>query len=202
MVDLGQFSLVLALFLSSYAIIADLAGLWRSDTGFLRSGRNAMVSGFLCLSVAMAILWVLLIECDFSVSYVAAHTSRDLPIEYRISALWAGASGSLLLWLWLQVGMLVAVFFSTRSLKQDFCARARIISNLVTVFFLLVLVLDRNPFELSEIIPADGAGLNPLLQHPAMVLHPPILFVGYAAFAVPFAWASDRRDCPGGMVGL
>jgi cytochrome c-type biogenesis protein CcmF len=189
MIDLGHFSLILALFLSSYAIVADAVGTWRKDKGLLRSGRNAMGAYFVCLSVSMAVLWVLLIQCDFSVKYVAEHTSRDLPLEYRISALWAGASGSLLLWLWLQVGMLIAVFFSTRQPRQSFCAHARMISNLVTVFFLLVLVLDKNPFETIDIVPRDGAGLNPLLQHPAMVLHPPILFVGYAAFAVPFAWA-------------
>ncbi|MDH4203490.1 MAG: cytochrome c biogenesis protein CcsA [Phycisphaerae bacterium] len=189
MADLGQFSLILALFLSSYAILADIAGAWCLDSGLLRSGRNAMVCCLLCLSVAMTILWIQLIRCDFSVRYVAEHTSLDLLLSYRISALWAGAAGSLLLWLWLQTGMLITVFFSTQSAKRSFCAHARVIANLVAVFFLLVLVLDKDPFTLSEVIPRDGAGLNPLLQHPAMVLHPPLLLVGYAAFAVPFAWA-------------
>ena len=189
MAELGQFSLILALFLSGYAILADIAGAWRQDGGLLRSGRNAMLCCFLCLSVAMTVLWIQLIRCDFSIRYVAEHTSLDLPLAYRISALWAGAAGSLLLWLWLQVGMLSTVFSSVQTAKQGFSAYARIISNIVSVFFLMVLVLDKNPFFLSEIIPADGAGLNPLLQHPAMVLHPPLLFVGYAAFAVPFAWA-------------
>lgn len=189
MAELGQFSLILALFLSSYAILADIAGAWRQDNGLLRSGRNAMLGCFLCLSVAMTILWIQLIRCDFSIQYVVEHTSLDLPLAYRISALWAGAAGSLLLWLWLQVGMLSTAFSSMQTLKRVFGAHARIISNLVSVFFLLILVLDKNPFTLSDVIPADGAGLNPLLQHPAMVLHPPLLFVGYAAFAVPFAWA-------------
>jgi cytochrome c-type biogenesis protein CcmF len=189
MMELGQFSLILAFFLSSYGILADMAGAWRQDKGLLQSGRNAMLGCFLCLSVAMTVLWIQLVQCDFSIQYVAEHTSRDLPLVYRISALWAGAAGSLLLWLWLQVGMLSTVFFSTQPVRRVFCAHARIISNLVAVFFLLVLVLDKNPFKLSEVVPQDGAGLNPLLQHPAMVLHPPLLFIGYAAFAIPFAWA-------------
>lgn len=189
MAQLGNFSLILALFLSSYAILADMAGAWRQDLGLFRSGRNAMLGCFLCLSVSMAVLWIQLIQHDFSIRYVAEHTSLDLPLSYRISALWAGAAGSLMLWLWLQMGMLCTAFVSTRLDKRSFCAHARIISNLVAVFFLLVLVLDKNPFTLSDVIPRDGSGLNPLLQHPAMVLHPPLLFIGYAAFAVPFAWA-------------
>lgn len=192
MAQLGQFSLILALFLSSYAILADIAGAWRQDHGLLRSGRNALLCCFLCLSVAMAVLWIQLVRCDFSIRYVADHTSLNLPAAYRVSALWAGAAGSLLLWVWLQTGMLSTVFFSTGPTKRVFCAHARAIANLVTVFFLLVLVLDKNPFTLSETIPSDGSGLNPLLQHPAMILHPPLLFVGYAAFAVPFAWAFAR----------
>lgn len=189
MSDLGQFSLILALFLSSYAILADIAGSWREDNRLLKSGRNALLCCFLCLSVAMTALWIPLVRCDFSIQYVAEHVSRDLPLAYRISALWAGAAGSLLLWLWLQTGMLCTAYLSTKSVSRVFCAYARVVSNLVAVFFLLVLVLDKNPFALSEVIPQDGAGLNPLLQHPAMVLHPPLLFIGYAAFAVPFAWA-------------
>lgn len=189
MVELGQFSLLLALFLSAYAIPADLVGSWRNDSGLIKSGRNATLAVLLCLSVAMAVLWVLLLSCDFRVKYVADHISIALPMAYKISALWAGAAGSLLLWLWLQLGFLGFVFCKGQPGKTSFAAHARAIANLVSVFFLIILVKDKNPFVMSMMTPQDGAGLNPLLQHPAMVLHPPILFVGYAAFAVPFAWA-------------
>jgi cytochrome c-type biogenesis protein CcmF len=137
----------------------------------------------------MVALWLLLVGGEFGVSYVAEHTSKALPIVYRISALWAGAGGSLLLWLWLQVGFAVLLFCRLDATKRIFAATARVAVNVVSVFFLLVLVLDKNPFALSVIAPADGLGLNPLLQHPAMALHPPTLFIGYAAFAIPFAWA-------------
>jgi cytochrome c-type biogenesis protein CcmF len=196
MVDLGQFSLLLALFLSGYAVIADLAGSFRKDTGCLISGRNATGAALLCLSTASIVLLVLLIKSDFRVIYVAAHTASSLPLPYKISALWAGAPGSLLLWLWLQVAFVVCVFCKGQAGRGLFASHGRAIANLVSVFFLLVMIKDKNPFEVSMVAPPDGAGLNPLLQHPAMVLHPPILFIGYAAFAVPFAWAIAALKYP------
>ena len=189
MAELGHFALLLGLFLSGYAVFADLLGAWRKDIGSIESGRNATIASLTCLTVSMVALWLLLVGRDFGVSYVAEHTSKDLPIVYRISALWAGAGGSLLLWLWLQVGFVVLLFCRLDKTKRIFAATARAAVNVVSVFFLLVLVLDKNPFALSVVAPADGLGLNPLLQHPAMALHPPTLFIGYAAFAIPFAWA-------------
>ncbi len=189
MAELGHFALLLGLFLSGYAVFADLLGAWRKDLGSLRSGRNATIASLICLTVSMLTLWLLLVGGDFSVSYVAEHTSKALPIVYRVSALWAGAGGSLLLWLWLQVGFIVIIFCRLDKTKRIFAAASRAAANVVSVCFLLVLVLDKNPFTLSVVAPADGLGLNPLLQHPAMALHPPTLFIGFAAFAVPFAWA-------------
>ncbi len=188
MVELGHFSLLLALFLSAYAIVADLLGL-RPRAQLTAAARNATIAGFLALTVAMAALWTLLLKSDFSVTYVAEHTARDLPVAYKFSSLWAGASGSLLLWLWLQVGLIVWVFCRDRGQPPSFLAGARILANLVSVYFLFVLIFDKHPFDLSMVTPDDGAGLNPLLQHPAMALHPPTLFVGYAAFVIPFLWA-------------
>jgi len=189
MSDLGYFALVLGLFLSGYAILIDLLGSWRADAGLVRSARNATVACFGCLSVAMLALWVLLVKSEFAVAYVAEHTSKALPLPYKISALWAGAAGSLLLWLWVQVGFVVWAYCKAEFKHRNFCASARAFANLVNIFFLIILITDGNPFELSSVVPADGAGLNPLLQHPAMVFHPPILFIGYAGFLVPFAWA-------------
>ena len=106
MVELGQFALILGLFLSGYGVLVDLLGSWRNEVGLIRSGRNATIASFCCFTITMVVLWALLIKGDFGVSYVAQHTSRALPFLYKVSALWAGASGSLLLWLWLQVGRL------------------------------------------------------------------------------------------------
>ncbi|MHC4741810.1 MAG: heme lyase CcmF/NrfE family subunit [Planctomycetota bacterium] len=189
MSDLGQFSVLLGLFLCSYAVLVDLLGSWRKDDGFIKSARNATAASFACLTVAMIVLWLLLVRSDFTVEYVAAHTSKALPLAYKLSALWAGAAGSLLLWLWMQVGLVVYVYCIRESKERRFSGDARIMANLANVFFFLVLVIDKSPFALVEKVLPDGAGLNPLLQHAAMVLHPPILFVGYAAFIIPFAWS-------------
>ncbi|MCP4257241.1 MAG: heme lyase CcmF/NrfE family subunit [Planctomycetes bacterium] len=189
MSGLGNFALLLALFLSGYAVFIDLLGSYLKDPGVIKSARNATVASLGCLSVAMIALWILLVKSDFSILYVAEHTSRALPFPYKISALWAGSAGSLLLWLWFQVGFLVLVYCKSEFKHRSFSANARIIANLVSVFFLIILNKDKNPFELSTVAPADGGGLNPLLQHPAMVLHPPLLFVGYAGFMITCAWA-------------
>jgi len=189
MAELGRFALLVGLFLSGYAILADLLGGWRKNDGLIKSGRNATIACLACLTVAIVALWVLLVRSDFTVNYVAQHTSKTLPLAYKFSALWAGAAGSLLLWLWLQVGFVVVAFCGFKPSQRIFAAGARAIANLVSVFFLVVMLIDKNPFEVSPVAPADGAGLNPLLQHWAMILHPPTLFIGYAAFAIPFAWA-------------
>jgi len=191
MAELGHFALILGLFAAAYAVLVDLLGGSWKEIGLLKSGRNAAVACWLCLTVAIVALSALLVRCDFSVSYVAEHTSRALPLIYKLSALWAGAAGSLLLWLWLQVGFVVIVFSKTGEgeKEKDFAASARAIANFVCIFFLIILIADKSPFALSRPTPADGAGLNPLLQHAAMVLHPPTLFIGYAALVIPLAWA-------------
>lgn len=195
MTNLGYFALLLGLVTASYALLTDILGAWRGENTLITSGRNAMIACWICLTTAMAVLWVMLIGCDFTSSYVAEHISRALPLTYKFSALWAGAAGSLLLWLWLQVGFVLIVFGKTDEKRRIFAAKARASANLVSVFFLIILLLDKNPFTLSDPVPADGAGLNPLLQHLAMVLHPPTLFIGYAALAIPFAWAfADLKE--------
>ncbi|MBE0535567.1 MAG: heme lyase CcmF/NrfE family subunit [Phycisphaerae bacterium] len=198
MVPTGQFALLLAFYLSAYAILADIAGLWRGDSGLIKSGRNATAAVLLCLTAATVALWVVLVRSDFSVIYVAEHTSLNLPLMYKISAFWAGVGGSLLFWLWVQVAFIVVVYCMGARSRGSFAARARAIINLVTVFFLLIMINDRNPFETYPAAVADGFGLNPLLQHPAMALHPPILFVGYAAYMVPFGWAYAWLKTPAG----
>jgi cytochrome c-type biogenesis protein CcmF len=198
MADLGQFALRLGLFLSAYALLVDLLGAWRERPELRASGRNATMGCLLCLTVATVTLWGLLVRGDFAVAYVAEHTSRALPLVYKLTALWAGAAGSLLLWLWLQTGFVVVAFSKSDPESGRFCAVARAAANLVAVFFFLVLLFDKDPFHLSLATPRDGAGLNPLLQHPAMVLHPPTLFIGYAALAIPYAWtlAALRQSAP------
>ena len=202
MAELGHFALILCLFLSIYSVLIDIIGNLRNRFELNKSASNAVTATFGCLTVATAILWILLIRSDFTVKYVAENSSKALPFVYKLSALWAGAAGSLLLWLWLQTGFTMMAFSGTRPNQKFFFANARIVVNIVNVFFLLVLIFDKNPFTLTKVKLSDGAGLNPLLQHPAMALHPPTLFIGYAAFVIPFAWAfaslkwDDSKDLP------
>lgn len=188
MSDFGQIALLLSLFSAAYAFLIDILGVYRKETALIRSGRNATVACWIGLTAAMTVLMFMLVKCDFSCIYVAKHISIALPLVYKISALWAGAAGSLLLWLWIQVAFVAFVFRKTDVKNVAFAARARIYANFVNIVFLLVLIFDESPFTHFVPVPADGIGLNPLLQHPAMVLHPPALFIGYGALAIPFAW--------------
>ena len=189
MAEFGQFSLSLTLFITGYAIFADILGVSRQEGSLLKSGANALIACWLSLTAAVVVLTIALVQSDFSIAYVVENTSLALPLAYRLSALWAGASGSLLFWLWLQVGFAAWVFCRTHAQTRSFAAVARLACNVITLFFLVSIVFDKNPFELSLTTNLDGMGLNPLLQHPAMVLHPPLLFVGYAAYVIPFCWA-------------
>lgn len=185
----GHFALLLAFSLSSFAILTNLLGHWRNSTKLIAGARNATIGCFASLTVAVTVLSVLLVRSDFAVAYVAEHTSRTLPLVFKFSALWAGAAGSLLLWLWMQTGFVVLVFHKCKGDEGAFSAGARGAANLVSVFFLLVLAFYQNPFAVSATIRPDGVGLNPLPQHPAIALHAPILLISFAALAVPFAWA-------------
>ena len=128
MPDLGQFALRLGLFLSVYAVLMDLLGWWRNRGELLASARNATFGCLLCLTVACVALSTLLVQSDFAVKYVAENTARALPLVYKLTALWAGAAGSLLLWLWLQTGFVVHVFMkSLEEVSRPLNAYARVI---------------------------------------------------------------------------
>ena len=189
MADLGTFSLRLALFLAVYGVVVDLLGSLRREQGLMQSATNAGWACWLCLSTAMTAMLIALAQGDFSIKYVAEHTSRALPMAYRLSALWAGSAGSLLLWVWLQTGISILAFSKASLEERNFTSHARAASNMVCCCFLVVLLFDREVFAVSLLGPTDGMGLNPLLQHPAMILHPLTLFMGYAGYVVPFAWA-------------
>ncbi len=190
MAELGHFALLLAFILGSCATPLDMLGNLRSRVGLMRCGRNATIACFACLSVAMAVLWIALIRGDFTIAYVAEHTSKAQPLAHRISALWAGAAGSIMLWLWLQTGFVALVFSKCKGNYAKFSASARGMANLACVFLLLGVTFKINPFAASETAVLDSAGLNPRPQHPTMALHLPILVIGYAASAIPFAWSS------------
>jgi cytochrome c-type biogenesis protein CcmF len=200
MPEFGSFTLLLALALSLYTLVVGGIALWRSrgalavniDSGTGRLGetaRRAGISSFVALSgAAFALVWASFTN-DYSVSYILHHTNRDLNTAYKFSALWSGQEGSLLLWAWL----LSAYGFVLRvrhKVDVRLSAFASTILAGIQIFFLLLLNFAAPPFAIQPgPVATDGFGLNPLLQYPEMVMHPPLLYLGYVGFSVPFAFA-------------
>jgi cytochrome c-type biogenesis protein CcmF len=197
MPEFGSFTLLLALVLSAYTLVMGGVALWRSrgervDGGAARLGetaRRAGIGSFVALTgAAFALVWASFTN-DYSVSYILHHTNRALPTAYKFSALWSGQEGSLLLWAWL----LSAYGFVLRirhRVDMRLTAFASTILAGIQIFFLLLLNFAAPPFAIQPgPVAADGFGLNPLLQYPEMVAHPPMLYLGYVGFSVPFAFA-------------
>jgi cytochrome c-type biogenesis protein CcmF len=193
----GSFALLIALALAAYNMIAGGWALWltaaKQPTAIaperlLETARRAGIAGFFAVTAAVfALLWAIFAN-DFSIRYILEHSNRALPAVYKFSALWAGQEGSLLLWAWLLSGF---GFILRRTREQDklYACTDAILAG-IQVFFLLLLCFPATPFALTQgPIPADGYGLNPLLQYPEMVIHPPLLYLGYVGFSVPFALA-------------
>jgi cytochrome c biogenesis factor len=189
MTEFGRIVLIFAASLCTCAILADLLAGWRNNTRLSAIGRYATIGVFLCLTSAVIALLRLLLSDDFSVDYVASHSSQALPVFYKVSALWAGTGGALLLWLWLQVGFVSIVFFKNRPDALAFSSRGRSIANFASAFFLQALIHGHQPFAKLTVALADGMASSESLGHLATVLHSPILLVGYAALIIPFAWS-------------
>jgi cytochrome c-type biogenesis protein CcmF len=134
------------------------------------------------------LLLIALITHNFSIEYVASYTSRDLPLPYIISALWAGNSGSLLFWAWLLSVFAVVFVVQQRDREKGLVSTAAAVTLIIQAFFLLLLLAVANPFRGTGVIPDDGRGLNPMLENPGMIIHPPALLIGYVGFTIPFAF--------------
>src|SRR5215211_3667409 len=188
MPELGRIALVLCLGLSAYAVAA---GAYAAATGKRRlalSARNALIACLGATLVSAAVLLTALLRSDFSFVYVADHTSLELPTPYKISAFWGGQEGSLLLWLLILTAYSTAAVLLARRTGGTLVAWVVPVLGIVVGFFSLVLVAVSSPFA-TQAAPPDGIGLNPSLQNPYMVSHPPALYLGYVGLAVPFAFA-------------
>jgi cytochrome c-type biogenesis protein CcmF len=195
----GSFSLLLALVLCVYTLFAGGLSLWAMATGrelavdpirLRETSRRAGLASFIAVAcAAFALIWASFTN-DYSVDYILHHTSRALPSVYKFSALWSGQEGSLLLWAFLLSGYGFVLRLQHKT-DVTLTAYASTILSGVQIFFLLLLVFAAPPFALvpGGIAPADGFGLNPLLQYPEMAIHPPMLYLGYVGFSVPFAFA-------------
>src|SRR5207248_2820204 len=172
MPELGRAALIICLGLCAYAAVA---GSWAARERRRRlaySAQNALVAGFGAAGVAAAVLLVALLRHDFTNVYVADHTSRKLPTAYTVSAFWGGQEGSLLLWLFILLAYAVAAVLLDRKAGRDLLAWVVPVLGVVASFFALLLVAVASPFD-TQAAPADGLGLNPSLQNPYMVAHPP-----------------------------
>jgi cytochrome c-type biogenesis protein CcmF len=194
----GSFSLLLALALSAYTLLAGAFALRQLAIGgrtriaperLAETARRAGIASFFAVTAAaFALVWAAFTN-DFSVSYILHHSNRALPGPYKFAALWSGQEGSLLLWAWL-LASYGFVLRARHKVDVRLTAYASTILAGVQLFFLLLLNFAAPPFALVEgAVPADGFGLNPLLQYPEMVIHPPMLYLGYVGFTVPFAFA-------------
>ncbi len=191
MTDVGHTALLLALVFSVYtALVGPLAGSRRRDD-LLASARHSAVATFALASLATAMLIVLLLSRDYQVRYVYQHVNASLQPIYALAALWAGQEGSLLLWLWLValLGGVMAWRAQRAAWSRDLEPYALAVMGLMTGFLALLLAFVSRPFDLLPARALDGVGLNPLLENPGMIYHPPVLFLGYAAYTVPFAYA-------------
>ncbi len=198
MAAFGSFALLIALALAAYNLLAGALALRWIATGqpapisperLADTARRAGIAGFVAVTAAaFALVWSVFTN-DFSITYIMEHSNRALPAAYKFSALWSGQEGSLLLWAWL-LGAYGFVLRLTHKQDVKLYAYAGAILAAIQVFFLLVLTFAAPPFALYRgAIPDDGNGLNPLLQYPEMVIHPPMLYLGYVGFSVPFAFA-------------
>ena len=188
MPELGRAALIVCLGLAVYAVVAGGLAAWKRRQRLAESAENAILASFAAAAVAAAVLLTGLVQNDFSLVYVADHTSRELPLGYTISAFWGGQEGSLLLWLLILTGFsTVAVLFGRRSARSLLAWTVPILGG-VTVFFAFLLVAVASPFT-TQAAPPDGAGLNPSLQNPYMLAHPPMLYLGFVGLTVPFAFA-------------
>lgn len=187
--EIGHFSLIATLFIALAQGGLALIGAAQGHAAWIAFARPAARAQFLLVVVSFASLTWAFIAKDFSVAYVAENSNSRLPLMYRISAVWGGHEGSLLLWMLMQTGWAYAVSRFSRQLPDAMVARVLGVLGLVTVGFLLFVLLTSNPFERLTPAPIDGLDLNPLLQDVGLIFHPPLLYMGYVGFSVAFAFA-------------
>jgi cytochrome c-type biogenesis protein CcmF len=185
----GSACLAVALLTALYAVVASIYGARSGRSEWVTSGRRAIYCVAALCVAAFAILEAAFLRSDFSYALVAEGSSTDTPTFYKVTAVWATQDGSLLLWATLLSIFASAVLFLTRRSLRDIAPYATAVLGTVAAFFLLLMVGWENPFDTLAVPPPEGAGLNPLLRHPAMMIHPPILYTGYVGFSVPFAFA-------------
>ena len=187
--EIGNFALILALLLAITQGTLPIIGAARGIPSWIALARPAVQGQFVFVAIAFVCLGYSFVTSDFSVLNVATNSNSELPIQYRVAATWGSHEGSLLLWSLMMAGWSLAVSVYSRHLPEEMVARVLGVLGLISVGFLLFMLFTSNPFD--RLLPAalEGSDLNPLLQDPGMVIHPPMLYMGYVGFSVAFAFA-------------
>ncbi len=187
--ELGNFALIVAFCLAVVQAVLPLIGTAAGDARLMDAGRSLAAGQAVFLLIAYAILTWLFIGNDFSVRYVAENSSEALPLIYRITGVWGGHEGSVLFWVVVLGLWTLAVATFSRSLPREMLARVLAVLGMVSAVFIAFTAFTSNPFTRIFPAPTRGTDLNPLLQDPGMIIHPPLLFIGYTGLAVAFAFA-------------
>ncbi|MCW8127520.1 heme lyase CcmF/NrfE family subunit [Microbulbifer halophilus] len=188
--EFGHFALIVGLLLSIALASIPMVGSYTARPLWMAAGRPLALGVMVFTAVAFACLAVAFAQSDFSVNYVAQNSNSILPLHYKLTAVWGGHEGSILLWLLIQAGWAAAVALFSRQLPDELMARVLSVLGMVLVGFFLFILLTSNPFDRTlPFPPMDGNDLNPLLQDPGMIIHPPLLYMGYVGFSVAFAFA-------------
>lgn len=189
-VEIGHFALIVSLGLAILLSLLPLVGASKNNTMLMNTARPLAWGMFSLLLVSFSILlWAFYVN-DFTVQYVASNSNSQLPWYYRLTAVWGAHEGSLLLWVLIQAGWTVAVATFSRGMPQESVARVLSVMGLISVGFLLFVIVTSNPFlRTLPYFPIDGRDLNPLLQDPGLIIHPPMLYMGYVGFSVAFSFA-------------
>ena len=189
MTEIGFYSLVIAFLLAGYSALTSIFAVRCIKEKTFASSKNAAIAVFGFLTLASMAMIYALVTRDFQVEYVARYTNRSLPMIYTLTAFYAGQEGSLLFWAWLLSIFAAIVIFQNRKKNLELLPYVLSVLMTITFFFTLLMVFVTSPFKALSPVPFDGQGLNPMLQNPGMIFHPPTLFIGYVGFSVPFAFA-------------
>jgi cytochrome c-type biogenesis protein CcmF len=189
-VEIGHLCLIIALVLSLVLSVTPLLGVAKSNVTLMRTGESLAVGQFVFIAIStLAMVWAF-VNDDFSVAYIAQNSNSALPVQFKVSALWGGHEGSLLLWVLVLAGWTLAVALRSEELPLDMRARVLAVMGMIATGFLLFVLFTSNPFErVLPFTPLEGNDLNPLLQDFGLIVHPPMLYMGYVGFSVAFAFA-------------
>ncbi|BCV56323.1 c-type cytochrome biogenesis protein CcmF [Shewanella algae] len=187
--ELGHFSLIIGMAFAVLLMTVPLIGVARKDQYLVRYAWPLSYGMFLFIFLSVIALGYSFATDDFSVAYVAHHSNSQLPIFFKIAAVWGGHEGSLLFWVFSLSAWAAAVAFFSKGLEEVFTARVLAVLAMITIGFTLFMLLTSSPFERLFPIPAEGRDLNPMLQDVGLIFHPPMLYLGYVGFSVSFAFA-------------